>query len=280
MPTTPCHLLVDPPKPGAWNMAADEILLEEANRSKIATLRFYRWLEPTLSLGYFQEIAQRTNHPPSRELTVVRRLSGGGAIVHDHELTYSLVLPASQPIDQNHKNLYSLVHQALIETLLEFGIHAWSHCPEADGNSLPESSPAGSFTEAPFLCFQRHCPGDVLISDRNGQPAKILGSAQRRRRGALLQHGSLLLAASRSAPELAGLDELAPTESWSPLRCGNSGLPDNSKLIKSWCTHLQANLKLDLRLTHWSPEQLQRIEQHQQTRYCHANWTEAREYSR
>ena len=243
-------------------MAADEALLDAAVRSDMATLRFYRWREPTLSLGYFQPIAQRTDHPPSREMAVVRRLSGGGALVHDHELTYSLALPASQPLTQNHKNLYTLVHQALINTLRDLGIHARMQ----HDDSVNSTSPA----EAPFLCFQRHGPGDVLMSGSGGQPVKILGSAQRRRRGALLQHGSLLLATSRSAPELPGLDELIHRKPGHSKRLGCA------KLMELWHLYIKENLGLDLLPSHWSPRQLDCIQRYQQAKYCCPSWTEAR----
>lgn len=69
-----CRLLRHAPAPGAWNMAVDEVLLERA----VACLRFYRWSEPTLSLGYFQAYADRREHPPSLPCAAVRRLTGGG----------------------------------------------------------------------------------------------------------------------------------------------------------------------------------------------------------
>ena len=61
-PPMSCRLLIDPPAPGAWNMAVDEVLLETAARWATVALRFYRWSEPTLSLGYFQEYADRFAH--------------------------------------------------------------------------------------------------------------------------------------------------------------------------------------------------------------------------
>src|SRR5688500_9559950 len=87
------RVITDPPASGAWNMAVDEALLESAATGSVATLRFYEWHEPTLSLGYFQPAADREQHAASRACPLVRRASGGGAIVHDRELTYSLAWP-------------------------------------------------------------------------------------------------------------------------------------------------------------------------------------------
>jgi len=268
MQSMTCQYLVDPPQPGEWNMAADETMLDVADQSGVAMLRFYRWQKPTLSLGYFQRFAQRASHPSSLQATVVRRLSGGGALVHDRELTYSLALPTSHPLVQNHKNLYVLVHQALIDTLYDLGIHAHVHGVQPDTKSTLDSMHATNSssqgTDAPFLCFQRHSPTDVLVLDSCGQPAKVLCSAQRRRSGALLQHGSLLLAISPAAPELAGIHEL-------------SGItPNNSELMDSWKMRLQNCLGLKLVPSDWHPAQRISILQYQQTKYCCSSWTEAR----
>src|SRR5262245_54691837 len=83
-----CRLIVDGAAGGPWNMAVDETLLESAAASGAASLRFYGWSEPTLSLGYFQRAAARQTHATSLGCPMVRRPSGGGAILHDWELTY------------------------------------------------------------------------------------------------------------------------------------------------------------------------------------------------
>jgi lipoate-protein ligase A len=175
-----------------------------------ATLRLYQWDEPTLSLGYFQPYEDRQQHAASLDSAVVRRSSGGGAILHDRELTYSLALPARMVPDPHQ--LYLQVHHAIVATLM--------HLMRREGSGWTlwlcdrdRDRPAGN---EPFLCFQRRSRGDVLLErpaeDSDGSRLatdwKIVGSAQRRRRGAILQHGSLLLAQSTAAPELPGLGEL------------------------------------------------------------------------
>ena len=164
-----CRLLRHAPgAPGAWNMAVDEMLLERAQDQAAACLRFYGWSEPTLSLGYFQTYADRQEHPPSLPCAAVRRLTGGGAILHDAELTYSIVLPGSHPLAARRDELYQAVHGCLIEALGQLGITA-RLCEAAD---KIDRRPPGQ----PFLCFQRRSPGDVLIGR-----TKVCGSAQRRR---------------------------------------------------------------------------------------------------
>jgi lipoyl(octanoyl) transferase len=205
---TVCRLLVDSPGEGAWNMALDEALLLSAERESIAWLRFYQWEQPTLSLGYFQNYTDRQLHSASADCKLVRRASGGGAILHDRELTYSIALPASHPLARRAELLYDAAHRSLIETLSNWGIDAALHVVERpitpgdiDKRSLPASK-----REEPFLCFQRRAPGDILLDSH-----KIAGSAQRRQRGAVLQHGSVLLAKSDFAPELPGVFELSKT---------------------------------------------------------------------
>jgi lipoyl(octanoyl) transferase len=199
-------------------MAVDEAILIDAADNGIATLRFYGWSEPTLSLGYFQTYDARQFHAASRECAIVRRQTGGGAILHDRELTYSLALPAAHPLARNALCLYQCVHEALIATLqplLDAQSPGWTLRVRAEASDLQ--------CETEFLCFKRRAPGDVVLArpssdhelsqsttahDSITADWKVLGSAQRRQRGALLQHGSLLLETSAMAPELKGISSL------------------------------------------------------------------------
>lgn len=195
-----CRLIVDEPASGAWNMAVDEALMESVASGGPATLRLYQWKDPTLSLGYFQPHEERGSHEPSVGLPCVRRSSGGGALVHDRELTYSLALPAEFTQGRDPNWLYCQAHRAVIDSIAELG-------GDPDRMSLCEPAPADGPTEDPFLCFQRRADGDLLVESPGGRD-KVCGSAQRRRRGGLLQHGGVLLGRSSAAPELPGLDDL------------------------------------------------------------------------
>ncbi|HTN77493.1 MAG TPA: lipoate--protein ligase family protein [Pirellulaceae bacterium] len=192
MPTA--RLLLDPPATGDWNMAVDEALLASAGATGTASLRFYTWSEPTLSLGYFQDHTERESHRPSQAAPIVRRATGGGAILHDRELTYSFVAPIADRLSADVERLYYAFHETLIAVLAEQGIAA-ELCTQ------PVTHPRGA---EPFLCFQRRSTGDVLLGEH-----KIGGSAQRRHYGAVLQHGSILLSESPRAPELPGIAEIA-----------------------------------------------------------------------
>ena len=184
-------------------MAVDESLLECVAERGQPTLRFYQWSEPTLSLGYFQRYADRLSHEPSRDCPAVRRSTGGGALVHHHELTYSLVLPPGDPLARDAVALTCLAHKALIDAIEELvGV---SQQLTTCGDAIKSTSKA-----EPFLCFQRRSQGDVIVSNtqKSHRSDKVCGSAQRRRRGAMLQHGGVILERSPQAPEISGLGEL------------------------------------------------------------------------
>ncbi|WP_339684600.1 biotin/lipoate A/B protein ligase family protein [Gimesia maris] len=184
-----CRLMIEPaPLSGSRNMAIDETLLESAANQQRCTLRWYQWNQPTISLGYFQKNEAEDSAEIWKDLPRVRRLSGGGAILHHHELTYSFALPGSHPLAKTPPELYVAIHQPIIDVLAAHGLQV-----QFRGVSFRSKS-------EPFLCFGRGDERDLVY-----QGQKILGSAQRRRRGAIVQHGSLLLLTSEHASEFPGL---------------------------------------------------------------------------
>lgn len=201
----PVHLIVDQQaRSGLFNMSLDEALLELGATRDFCVCRIYRWEEPTVTLGYFQA-SQQDQENPFPGLPVVRRLSGGGAILHDLELTYSCVLPASHPIRHDPSQLYVTIHEALIELLHKCGCRSALRSDflkhlEASGDHATQAA-----EKETFLCFLRQNPNDI-VEATTGQ--KIVGSAQRRRRGVILQHGSILMKASKLASEIPGICDL------------------------------------------------------------------------
>lgn len=247
-----CRLSIDPPATGAWNMAVDEVLLDWAVRRSACWLRIYRWTPATVSLGYFQPYAERSAHAPSAASPAVRRLTGGGAIVHDDELTYSLVLPAGHSLAAMRDRLYAAIHGALVDALAEFDVPA----------ELWPADLAGPFPE-PFLCFLRRSPGDVVVARSMEHPwgVKIAGSAQRRRRGAVLQHGSLLLRSSAAAPELRGIADLV------------DDFPTPERFLPRWLARIQSRLALTWQESALEPELRRAASELSQNRYAAAGWT-------
>ncbi|MEO8493563.1 MAG: biotin/lipoate A/B protein ligase family protein [Planctomycetota bacterium] len=239
------RLIVDEPARGSWNMAVDEVLLRWAGQEGGSALRFYQWVEPTLSLGYFQQIESRREHPPSSSLPVVRRATGGGAIVHDRELTYSFVTPIRNRFSSAAQEFVTQFHTLLIATLEKYDVVA-TLCGEAATEQQSE----------PFLCFQRRNSLDVLVGD-----AKVVGSAQRRHLGALLQHGSILLARSPHAEALPGLAEL-------------TGAPISpSKLLQDWSQRLGRHFGFDFAPSSLSAAEASLAIDIERDRFAHARWT-------
>ncbi len=254
-------------------MAVDEVLLDRAARDALCTLRLYRWKEPTLSLGYFQSLEERQRHPASLACPVVRRPSGGGAIVHDIELTYALAVPASLGWARRRDDLYRVVHQSLIHVLGAWGIPASLYGglgQAAEGSmallgqrpsrlGIPERTARATCYRDPFLCFQRRAPGDVVVGD-----CKVAGSAQRRLAGAVLQHGSILLGRSAAAPELPGL------ERWMGKAV------DAHRLAEAWIKVLGPALELDLRPSPLSRDEEAQVRHLAERKYGSPVWTARR----
>jgi lipoate-protein ligase A len=200
-------------------------------------------------LGYFQTLADRRQHAASAASPVTRRLSGGGAILHDRELTYSVIVPPGHPWSVDVQCLYDLFHQTLLETLAEWKIQA-VQCTDPVVRSSAEE---------PFLCFARRAWGDVLLDGW-----KICGSAQRRRQATVLQHGSILLQLSPEAPELPGIAEVR----------GEHIPPD--ELATAWQARLRSVFGLQ-----FFPDELTRAEvtsaaQLQAEKYDNRTWIERR----
>lgn len=189
-----CRLIFDPPASGAWNMAVDDVLLDAAADGR-PTLRFYTWQIATLSLGYFQCWEACAAYARGTGLPVVRRPSGGGAILHGTDLTYALALPLEPPSRRPIRPLYTSIHQALVHALRRWGVAA----------SLATCETRDAAKHRSLLCLANVSEGDVLVRD-----IKVAGSAQRRRGGAVLQHGSVLLQPAQLAAGLAHTAGLQP----------------------------------------------------------------------
>lgn len=176
----------------AFNMGLDEALL--VSRDAPTTLRFYTWKPDTLSLGYFQKLADVPGH--ERAGALVRRITGGGAIHHVDELTFSIAASADHPLYAGPVGpSYARVHAAIATALAQFGVAA-----EARGARALASDRAST-----GMCFHHSTELDLVWGERKG-----VGSAQRRSRGRVLHHGSIKLGTSVLEGDIAAVKQHAP----------------------------------------------------------------------
>ena len=234
-------------------MAVDEAMLTNVGQGQGSpTVRFYGWSHPTISLGHFQKYEEVAElREPFNNLPIVRRITGGGAILHDAELTYSLILPAGHRLVGNHgpQTLYLAVHRALIAVLSSLGLSV----------QLREGARPASEQRGTFFCFERANPSDVLVAGR-----KIAGSAQRRTLKGVLQHGSLMLDNPLGQPGLATLAEHEL-----------SGPADARFLATAWAGELAETLDLNLTEGMLSETESSLAEK-LRAKYASAEWTKRR----
>jgi lipoate-protein ligase A len=169
------RVLVDGAAHGAWNMGVDEALLETAARTGVATFRLYGWQGPWLSVGYAQELPlQRVQACQRSSVGLVRRTTGGRAVLHGCDLTYCVAAPLDILPAGLHGS-YEALSWALLDALHAVGVPA-----DRSASDLPAPG------RTVFDCFQRPAAHEICLDGR-----KLAGSAQRRWKGALLQHGSI-----------------------------------------------------------------------------------------
>lgn len=169
-----------------FNMALDEALLEWHSKGLIPpTIRFYGWNPATLSLGYFQRVKEEINLDKVKEhqLGLVRRLTGGRAVLHDKELTYSVIVAEDHPLmPKTVSEAYRVISQGLLEGFMELGLDAYFAIPQTEEESAKLKNPRSA------ICFDAPSWYELVVEGK-----KIAGSAQTRQRGVILQHGSILI---------------------------------------------------------------------------------------
>jgi lipoate-protein ligase A len=195
LPSTPAlhwHVLEDGANAGAVNMARDHALAEVAPDG-CGIVRFYRWATPTLSFGRHEPV--RGRYVPAeiaaRGWQTVRRPTGGRAVLHHRELTYSVIVPARA--SGGPRALYAAVHQGIARGLQTLGVQA---------AVVPPDRPTPYVDAGP--CFGLPAPGELEVAGR-----KLVGSAQARLGSRLLQHGSILIDDDQQSLALTGASQAA-----------------------------------------------------------------------
>jgi lipoate-protein ligase A len=171
---------------GAYNMAVDEELLARAQAGEqVPVLRIYTWDPAAVSIGRFQKIEEAVNASvcQQRGFDIVRRITGGRAVLHWRELTYSIIARTDDPLfPANVLGTYKLIAAGLLQGLWNLGIPAEMVSRSNKHAALVKKAAKDA------ACFSSPSWYEILAHNR-----KIIGSAQRRLSGAFLQHGSILL---------------------------------------------------------------------------------------
>ena len=168
-----------------YNMAMDEALLNFVSRGEIdPVIRFYTWNPATLSIGYFQRLQKEIDIEKGNEkgFGLVRRQTGGRGVLHDKELTYSVIVPESHPnMPSTITEAYRVISQGLLEGFKNLGFETYFAVPRSKEEREKLKQPRSS------VCFDAPSWYELVVEGR-----KIAGSAQTRQKGVILQHGSIL----------------------------------------------------------------------------------------
>ena len=172
------------PQSASYNMAMDDALLELHSKGRIPpVVRFYEWNPATLSIGYFQKATEAVDLEKVKEMGLgfVRRPTGGRAVLHDRELTYSIIVSESHPdMPETVTEAYRVISAGLLEGFRNLGLQAEFAIPATreERNALKEPKSA--------VCFDAPSWYELVVEGR-----KAAGSAQTRQKGVILQHGAI-----------------------------------------------------------------------------------------
>ncbi|BAB06531.1 lipoate protein ligase [Halalkalibacterium halodurans C-125] len=170
----------------AYNMALDEALLNWHSEGLIPpTIRFYGWNPPTLSIGYFQKVQKEINMEmvEKHQLGFVRRPTGGRGVLHDKELTYSVIVTEEHPdMPASVTEAYRIISQGILEGFRDLGLDAYFAVPKTEEEKNALKNPRSA------VCFDAPSWYELVVEGR-----KVAGSAQTRQKGVILQHGSIVL---------------------------------------------------------------------------------------
>jgi lipoate-protein ligase A len=265
------RLIHTPPSTGAWNMAVDEAVLEHIHRGEAKpTLRLYSWNPPCLSLGHAQSIKDvDVERLRAQGWEVVRRLTGGRAILHTDELTYSVTGPAEDPILAGGVlESYNRLAQAMLYAVesLSLPVEMKEH---EDGHTQQNLNP---------VCFEVPSTYEITV---NGK--KLIGSAQARKKEGVLQHGSLPLTGdlTRICDALVFENESARQQAKERLLARATTVESVLGVAPSWemaaqafVRGFEAQLGIQFERGELSPSEIRRTEELVEEKYRHNAWTE------
>lgn len=169
----------------SYNMALDEALLDFHSKGEIPpVIRFYQWNPPTLSIGYFQKVQDiNLEALKAQNIGFVRRPTGGRAVLHDSELTYSIIVTEQYPnLPETVTEAYRFLSEGLLKGFHNLGLDAYFSIPDTAEKQEALKKPKSA------VCFDAPSWYELVVEGK-----KVAGSAQTRQKGVVLQHGAILL---------------------------------------------------------------------------------------
>jgi lipoate-protein ligase A len=266
----PWRLIITPAGRGAWNMAVDEAILEHIGRDEsLPTLRLYAWEPACLSLGHAQPFVDVDRaRLEEHGWDVVRRATGGRAILHTDELTYSVTGSAENPIlTGGVLESYNRLAQALLLAVKNLGLPVQMKAGKANENTVPNP-----------VCFEVPSTYEITVHGK-----KLIGSAQARKREGVLQHGSLPLTGDlmRICQVLVFENDATRTTAAQRLLARATTVESALGRAVSWDTAAEAfirgfetQLGICFERGELSESELKRAEELVREKYAHPSWTE------
>jgi len=268
---TTWRLIEHKPAQGAWNMAVDEAILESVYQGvSRPTLRLYAWEPACLSLGLAQPFSEVDTHAlTANGWDLVRRPTGGRAILHTDELTYAVIAQETEPrVRGGVLESYLRLSHALLESLKLLGLYPEANEKDTD-NQRKTPNP---------VCFE--VPSNYEITVKG---LKLIGSAQARRKEGILQHGAIPLGGdlTRIITALKFEDEVAQTKAKERLLAHATTIERELRRRPSWDEVSKAlqkafttTLNLNLEAGELTPKETRRAQELMQEKYAHPSWTE------
>ncbi|WP_298829356.1 biotin/lipoate A/B protein ligase family protein [uncultured Planococcus sp.] len=255
-------------------MALDEALLNWHSEGLIPpVIRFYSWQPAALSIGYFQKVEKEIDMEAVNRLGLgfVRRPTGGRGVLHEHELTYSIIVSEDYPdMPETVTEAYRVLSEGLLEGFKNLGLDAYFSVPDTDEKRADLKKPKSA------VCFDAPSWYEMVVEGK-----KVAGSAQTRQKGVILQHGAILI--DLDAEKLLSVFKFSSEQAKERMRAKipEKAVSINSlreepataeECVRAFKSGFEQALSIDLQPYHLSEQQLADVKALEEKKYANAEW--------
>ncbi|CEG22944.1 Octanoyltransferase LipM [Planococcus massiliensis] len=258
----------------SYNMALDEALLNWHSEGLIPpVIRFYGWQPAALSIGYFQKAETEIDLDRVKELGLgfVRRPTGGRGVLHEHELTYSVIVSEEHPdMPESVTEAYRIISGGLLEGFKNLGLDAYFSVPDTEEKLADLKKPKSA------VCFDAPSWYEMVVEGK-----KVAGSAQTRQKGVILQHGAILI--NLDAEKLLSLFRFSNAEAKEKMRrkIPHKAVSINSlrseqatmeECVEAFKKGFQTSLEIELEPYILTSEQMEYVKSLEEEKYAADSW--------